>query len=103
MYKFMIKVFDSETLCFTFLRTISVSARTTYILQLVILSFELLKPEQELSGFIDKLITLGNGSERGIIKDKDDMYKILPESKEVKNLERQFVTASLGNDGKLNS
>jgi len=66
-------------------------------------TFQFLKPGQEFSGFIDKMITLGNGSERGIIKDKDDTYKILPDATETKALEGKFVTASLGSDGKLNS
>jgi hypothetical protein len=65
--------------------------------------FEFLKPGQEFSGFIEKMTTLGNGSERALIKDKGDSYKILPEAAEVKNLEGRFVTAILGNHGKLNS
>lgn len=66
-------------------------------------TFQFLKPGQEFSGFIDKMITLGDGSERGIIKDKEGAYKILPDATEIKALEGKFVTASLGSDGKLNS
>ena len=66
-------------------------------------TFQFLKPGQAFSGFIEKMITLNNGDERGIIKDKDSTYKILPTHAEIKALQGRFVTVNLGNDGKLNS
>ncbi len=66
-------------------------------------TFQFLKPGQAFSGFIEKMISLKNGHEHGIIKDKEGAYKILPIHEEIKALQGRFVTVNLGNDGKLNS
>lgn len=66
-------------------------------------TFQFLKPGQAFSGFIEKMISLKNGQEHGIIKDKEGAYKILPVHEEIKALQGKFVSVNLGNDGKLNS